>query len=189
MALHVDKMLGGPLTWPDPDLVRDAQAALFDGGLVMVVGSTGPGKTLFAVEMIAEFTLGRMREARYYIWPELYPVLCSKKWSSSTGTTSAEDRKLRVEAASACRRVDLLVLDEIKEDATKADVKELELIIDHRYTRKMATLLISNITDEAEIRDRIGTRSMDRIEERGHLFEFDWPSFRVAKGRRRKGAA
>lgn len=71
----------------------------------------------------------------------------------------------------------LLVIDNFEEFKDEWDMGMIDHIIDLRYDREKATLILSNETT-ANFRARLDPSIIDRMGEQGGLLELDLPSFR-----------
>jgi DNA replication protein DnaC len=72
----------------------------------------------------------------------------------------------------------LLVIDEVNEGLSQADVRLLHRIVCQRYDDITDTLLISNEKKDA-FQKLVGDRVISRMIETGGIIEANWPSFRT----------
>jgi DNA replication protein DnaC len=59
-------------------------------------------------------------------------------------------------------------------------------VIEKRYADKKAVWLTANVTDEAELKAKLGTRIFDRLTEDCQFFHCDWESFRQRQRDRKR---
>jgi DNA replication protein DnaC len=72
----------------------------------------------------------------------------------------------------------LLVIDEVNQGLTPADIRYLHRVICQRYDDMTDTLLISNET-KPNFQTLVGDRVVSRMIECGGIIEANWPSFRT----------
>ena len=71
----------------------------------------------------------------------------------------------------------LLVLDNFEEMKKEWDMGVIEYIVDLRYDREIATLILSNDT-LVNFKNKLNPSIVDRMGEQGGIVELDLPSFR-----------
>ena len=160
-----------PSKWP-----REAQAALQSvsdavdaGGMVLLVGTRGPGKTQMAVDAIHEWIHRGRGDGLYWRVSDLIADFRTKTYSEGQ---SEHAELLRL------GKVGLLVLDELQDRRETGDEDRiLTRLLDHRYGECRPTILIANLTGDAALKS-LGSSVIDRIGETGTVVTCDWPSFR-----------
>ncbi len=137
------------------------------GGIVLLLGDRGNGKTQCAVEAI-KATCQLLRSCLYLRAREINNIMLDM-----------QDNHQREQAIDKFVRPFLLVLDETQEKFdTNFATRSLSLIIDKRYGAKKSTIMIANC-NEQQIKGILGPSIIDRIKEGGGAIVFDWPSFRI----------
>lgn len=131
--------------------------------LIALGGEPGTGKTALAAGLVRAWCAAG-RRATY--------TRAQKYLSDLADAPFGEGAKGRVRARYGV--VDLLVLDEVQSTVSQQTwIDELEQLVDDRYGRMLATVLIGNVTAEA-LRERLGPRVWRRLDEEGGFFEASW---------------
>lgn len=155
--------------WAD---VQATKVRLGTGMLDAILGPRGRGKT-----MLATMLLGAA------CWRDDEPVYVTAMDLSRDVRREFDDRKDR---RRKYERTGLLVIDEIhRGDSTDYATRLLEAIVDHRYARRLDTVLVGNERPE-RFAQSVGDSTMSRIKEAGRITVMDGEDFRERK--ERKGA-
>jgi DNA replication protein DnaC len=156
-------------------------AAVDSGGILMLYGGYGTGKTRLAYEIAKNCAPPRStyRKAGYDVrFPAVYwTALNLFRAIKSSFHQSSEDTQKSIydEAAEAS----VLVIDEYHQRG-RTEWEDLELtgIIDGRYQHEKPTILISNLTRQ-DFAAQLSPAVLDRIRENGLGLHFDWTSYRA----------
>jgi DNA replication protein DnaC len=142
------------------------QGALF-------LGLPGTGKTHLAVGIALEL----MQQGRRAAFCTVMRAVRAVKESWRRDATQTESKVIQSLVSP-----DLLILDEVGvQFGSEAEKLILFDVLNERYERCKATLLLSNLT-APEVRDYLGERVMDRLrEDGGKVLVFDWASYRGAE--------
>jgi len=152
-----------------------------DGGIVILSGPRGTGKTQMATELGLLWHRGkvlsqdgRSHSMQYSPLSDLYENE-KAAWNRREGGNS----KGPLAAAGACS---FLVLDEIQ-DVMNSDWEKVQLtrLIDRRYAAVKRTVIITNLKAES-MRKFLGESPWSRIRETGILIEMTGRNFRNTKG-------
>lgn len=155
-----------------------------EGGMVMLTGDRGRGKTHIASLVGCEWEAWGFRSfgrPRYWRLADLFAA--QKRWFDEKRDERGNAIAEPLEVARTCG---LLVLDEIQERiGTDWEQAELVRVLDVRYTESRPTILITNRTpkDAAAI---VGWSAIDRMKEGGAVIACNWDNFR---DKIREGAA
>lgn len=145
---------------------RQTKDIMWAGGIVVMFGGRGSGKTQCAVEVIKDECF-KGRRSKYTRARELNNELLDAQGLDS-----------RTGAIKVFTSPYLLVIDEYHERFdTNFGFRNMNLIIDKRYGAMKPTIIIANCKQEAMLAI-LGPSVVDRVKEGGGLIEFDWPSFR-----------
>ena len=159
----------------------EARPIVAAGGILVLVGERGPGKTQMAAEL-----------ARGGDWPAdrgVGPSLSSRKKTALYRRAMdifldlAHARKDHVrssekEVLAALAECGLLVIDEFQERGeTEAENRKVKNLVDKRYADRLPTIIIANMTVR-QLFESLGSSVIDRGREKGKSIEFTWPSFR-----------
>jgi DNA replication protein DnaC len=140
------------------------------GGIAVLLGDRGTGKTQLAVEQIRYRAAQCMQHCKYLRASQLFIDL-RKAYKNNHLT---ED-----EAIAKYVRPHLLVIDEAQDRRhNEYEYTHLNLLIDLRYGDEKPTIMVANAT-EASFREQVGEDIWDRIAETGAIWVCNWPSFRV----------
>jgi DNA replication protein DnaC len=140
------------------------------GQSLIFTGPCGTGKTHAACAIGNSVMAEHLSSVRYGTMSHL--LRCVKD-SYRKNSDESENQALRGMLAP-----ELLIIDEV--GATRATEHDLGLlfeIIDGRYSHKLPTILISNLS-AVELEGFLGERAMDRFRECGSILAFDWESYR-----------
>lgn len=175
---HIEALERGPLKWPREDLYMTSLEILGDGGMVVLLGKRGTGKTQMAACLAAACAMVRGLRPFYLRLSDYFGAI--KRTFDGTET---RDPRVR------CRCAPFLVLDECQERYESAfEDLELTRLIDARYGNRLATVLIANLKPE-ELGNGLGPSVVSRIQECGVVVECNWSSFRERIMNDRKGDA
>jgi DNA replication protein DnaC len=173
-----------PTDGPWFEAAQTAFKSLRKGGVVVLYGDRGTGKTFMAYDLaqaagqfhdplfpINEFHQCKPRPAIYRTAMRVFLEI------RDTFRRGSERSELQVmnEFSSAA----LLVIDEIQErgESTFEDQK-LTAIIDARYQHGRPTLIIGNYATKAEFSKSVSPSILSRMQEGGGAIQCSWPSFR-----------
>ena len=164
---------------------RQALATIESGGIVVMYGTHGTGKTRMAWELAkkcqpkdAVANLGgigwagaqRERPAVYTTAVDLFRQI--------RGTFSKDSELSETQVIKMHTDAGLLVIDEMQERGkTEFEDRELTSIIDTRYAYERPTILITNYTRE-QLAATLSPAVLDRIRENGCGLHFNWTSYR-----------
>jgi DNA replication protein DnaC len=142
-------------------------------GIIALLGKRGTGKTDLAFGAL-KAGANLFKRGKYIKAADLF-IDIEGTWSKSK-ERGGPDLKTILTRLSAPH---ILVIDELSEMQADRDWQagRLTYIIDQRYDRKLATILISNDTPENFTRN-MGESCMSRLSERGRILICQWPSFR-----------
>ena len=159
---------------------HDAARIVASGGIVVLYGGNGTGKTRMAYEIAKEAKAPNSS----------YKVNMTTKYHLPAYTTAVNlfmeirDTYNRDSDTSERRVVEkytdasILVIDEIQElGETPFEDRKLTQIIDLRYQHEKPTILISNYSRE-KFAKALSPSVLDRIRENGVGLHFGWESFR-----------
>ena len=163
-----------------------AIATIDSGGIVVMYGGHGTGKTRMAWEIAKNHKSAKPNASSGGIgWsqssvkrPMLYTtaVQLFMDIKSSYHSSSTQSEKEIVTKYGECA---LLVIDEIQERAeTDFENSKLTAIIDARYQHERPTMIISNYTRE-KLAASLSPAIIDRIRENGCGLHFSWQSYRT----------
>jgi DNA replication protein DnaC len=164
---------------------RQALTTIESGGIVVMYGTHGTGKTRMAWELAkkcnpkdAVANLGgvgwagaqRERPAVYTTAVDLFRQI--------RGTFSRDSELSETQVIKMHTDAGLLVIDEMQERGkTEFEDRELTSIIDTRYAHERPTILITNHTRE-QLAASLSPAVLDRIRENGCGLYFNWTSYR-----------
>ncbi len=164
---------------------RLALATIDSGGIVVMYGAHGTGKTRMSWELAKKYkpkdatvSIGGVgwttgRRDRPAIYTTAMNLFTSIKSSYSPNSEKSE-KEVILEYCEAA----LLVIDEVQvRGETKFEDDKLTAIIDARYMEGMPTMIISNYTRE-KLAASLSPAVLDRIRENGCGLNFNWTSFR-----------
>jgi DNA replication protein DnaC len=167
---------GWPTAWADRVLAapptgeqwlaaaRKAQEKINTGGIVLLCGQRGNGKTRLAAEFAIRNGSSRYRTAmRFFL--EIRATFSNRDVSE-------------LDIIDDLAKTDLLVIDEMQERSESDwENRLLTHLIDARYAENRPTILIANMS-KRELAASLNTSVIDRIRGNGVTVEFNWESFR-----------
>jgi DNA replication protein DnaC len=138
------------------NLYKNISSYLKKGFLIGIVGPRGSGKTQLAV-CLAHFCSHKLKKPCFY----------TKNWD------------ITYESRSIYHYLDphFLIIDNFEEQHPKFDPTFINQILDRRYEKDLATILLSNDLNE-EFRKKLNPSTLDRMEQNGGITELNLPSFR-----------
>ena len=156
--------------------LKRAGKIVASGGMAVLLGGRGNGKTQCGVELIRNEVMrakvGESRTFRYIRSREIGMALRE----AYNGVNITERQSIGVFV-----KPHPLVIDEAQERGDKDwEIRSLTLILDKRYGAMKPTVLIANCTPQ-QFTKLMGGSVTDRIKEGGEIILFDWPSFRKEK--------
>lgn len=164
---------------------RQGLATVDSGGIVVMYGAHGTGKTRMAWEIArkctpqdAHFAVGGIgwnaaRKER----PAIYTTAVGL-FLEIRDTFRADSEFSEMQVVKKYTDAGLLVIDEVQERGeTDFENKKLTTIIDARYAYERPTILITNYSRE-KLAATLSPAVLDRIRENGCGLHFDWTSFR-----------
>lgn len=152
-----------------------------DGGLFVLIGPRGTGKTQAAVcaaknvesRMGKHFGESTEARTRYATAVDLFMAI-----KETYGDNAQRSEKAAVEMFV---KPALLIIDEVQERAgTEWEQRLLTAIVDRRYTALKDTILVGNLKPE-NVQAELGTSICSRAQETGGIYVADWASFRARK--------
>ena len=159
----------GEPKYPEP-VVDRIVAACLDGRMAVLLGDRGRGKTLASVAAGLRLCMAGAR-VKYAKVADYIAELRHRCWTTREIAESAW-------LARESREVPVLILDEWQERGdTDSEAALLTRIIDHRYDRIAATVLVTNLTP-AEFARRMPASIVSRLHECGTTIVFGWGSYR-----------
>jgi DNA replication protein DnaC len=162
----------------------EARPIVAAGGILVLVGERGPGKTQMAAELArggdwpADRGSGRAiaSQRKTALYRRAMDIFLDLAHARKDHVKSSEK-----EVLGALAECGLLVIDEFHERGeTEAENRKLANLVDKRYSDKLPTVIIANM-ERKQIFDSLGTSVVDRACEKGVSIEFSWPSFRREK--------
>ncbi len=169
-----------------------AQPVIASGGLLILHGKRGTGKTRMAAEIartgrfpldqtkgqkIADSIPDNRRTAVYRTAMDFF-LDVRDTYKPSGKKIEGRSEKFVIDAL---KRPGLLIIDELQERGdTPFEDRLLTHLIDARYGAMRSTILIANLS-AAELGPALGPSIVDRAHENGRRVEFTWDSYRRAK--------
>lgn len=148
---------------------RRVAAIVAQGGIAVLLGPRGTGKTQLACNIAHEVCFGAGQSVRYF---RLSDFAADMKSGVFDGKVS-ESSWLNLYAV-----LPLLVLDEVHEmRGTEFNDELFRGTIDRRYMKRRPTILISNFLPD-KFAEFVGESVMSRISECGEVFKCNWASYR-----------
>lgn len=141
------------------------------GFLVSLLGGYGTGKSQMGAA-VAHTAIAREYTALFVHAPDLMDTI--------KDVYRADDGSTVRKAMTRFTDPDLLVIDEVNQGLSEADIRYLHRVVCQRYDDMSDTLLISN-ESKANYQKLVGDRVVSRMIEVGGIIEASWPSFRRAK--------
>ncbi|MCF6808569.1 ATP-binding protein [Thiotrichales bacterium 19S9-12] len=134
------------------------------GSSIVMIGTTGSGKTYLASSIVREVIIKHKLKAKILT---AYNLI-----SSINETYTSASKKTEQQIKNELADYDLLVIDEIDLIRGKSsDHLQLFDVINERYEAMLPTIIISNL-DRKELEKFIGQRLMSRILESGLFLRF-----------------
>lgn len=161
-----------------------ARRVVEDGGIVVLHGTRGGGKTRMAYELTKQCIYPQDRRCAV-VSGFTMPKRRTSAYSTAMGffldvraTYGKKSQRSERDAVEDMTTPGLLVLDEIQERSESPwENRLLTHVLDSRYASLRPTILIANLT-AGELKESLGPSIMDRIRETGGSIEFNWPSYR-----------
>jgi DNA replication protein DnaC len=151
------------------DKAREVAEAVRGGGLAMLLGPFGTGKTQLAAWFVRACCFNQNKPAMYRRFADLLSEMRDECYERG-----GSDARLMARLA----RVRFMVIDELHHRRWSEDENLwLMRLLDHRYGAMTPTLLIANLTREAA-RDSLDGSIIDRMREGGAVVEFTGASRR-----------
>ena len=164
---------------------RLALATVESGGIVVMYGAHGTGKTRMAWEIAREATPHDSHYATGGLgWnagrkerPAIYTTAVGL-FLEIRDTFRADSEFSEMQVVKKYTDAGLLVIDEFQERGeTDFENKKITTIIDARYAHERPTILITNYTRE-KLASTLSPAVLDRIRENGCGLHFNWTSYR-----------
>lgn len=165
--------------------IETARPVIETGGIVVMVGDRGPGKTQMAAELARkgawpddrdEFTRADglvVHRGKTALYRRAMDIFLDLRDASKNHVKSSEK-----EVISKLGNVGLLVVDEFQERGdSEWENRIMKNLLDKRYASERPTIIIANMK-RREIFDALGASIVDRATENGKSIEFNWPSYR-----------
>lgn len=141
-----------------------------DGHGLVLMGNKGTGKTHLASAIAHAVIHDHSMSAVYTLATRMFRRI-KDTFNSKTETES--------EVIRAYTSPDLLIIDEIGMGyCSPTELGFLFEVVNERYEYRRPTIIITNISDPAELETWVGERTMDRLRENGKALLFDWESKR-----------
>ena len=166
--------------------LETAKPIIQTGGIIVMVGDRGPGKTQMAAEIARggdwpddrdEFSRGDglvVHKAKTATYRRAMDIFLELREASKNHIKSSER-----EVISALGNVGLLVIDEFQERGdSEWENRIMKNLLDKRYASGRPTIIIANMRRK-DIFTALGASIVDRARENGLSIEFTWPSYRA----------
>lgn len=170
------------------EALESAKPIIETGGIVVMVGDRGPGKTQMAAEIARtgnwpgdrdEYTRGdglTIHKGKTALYRRSMDIFLDLREASKNHVKSSEK-----EVLAKLSNVGLLVIDEYQERGESDwENRIMKNLLDKRYADGRPTIIIANMTRK-EMFESLGASIVDRARENGKSIEFKWPSFRPQK--------
>lgn len=166
----VDAGIGFPSWGENEAKAREVAATVKQGGLVMLLGAFGTGKTQMAAWLVKGCCFGWAKPAMYRRFADLLSEMRDECYERG-----GSDARLMARLS----RIRFMVIDELHHRRWSEDENLwLMRLLDHRYGAVTPTLLIANLTREAA-RDSLDGSIIDRMRQGGAVVEMTGPSRRT----------
>lgn len=155
------------------------------GGIVVMVGDRGPGKTQMAAELARggnwpddreEYSRGDglvVHKGKTALYRRAMDIFLELREASKNHVKSSE-REIITKLAN----MGLLVIDEFQERGeSEWENRVMKNLLDKRYASERPTILIANLPRK-EMFAALGASIVDRARENGKSIEFTWASYR-----------
>lgn len=165
--------------------LETAKPIIATGGIIVMVGDRGPGKTQMAAEIAREgawsddrheYSRGDglvVHRAKTALYRRAMDIFLELREASKNHVKSSER-----EVITKLGNVGLLVIDEFQERGdTEWENRIMKNLLDKRYASERPTIIIANMRRK-EIFDALGESVVDRARENGMSIDFTWPSYR-----------
>ena len=159
------------LSWgQNEEAAIQVSTAVYGGGLVMLLGPFGTGKTQLAAWLVKAFCFEARKPAMYRRFADLISEMRDECYERG-GSDARLMQKLS--------RVRFMVIDELHHRRWSEDESLwLMRLLDHRYGAGTPTLLIANLTREAA-RESLDGSIIDRMRQGGAIVEMTGESMRA----------
>jgi DNA replication protein DnaC len=150
------------------------------GGIVVLYGGHGTGKTRMAQKLASEAKPPNRSYKVFGVSKEVHPVYTTavNLFMQIRDTYRRDSEVSEKQLLDSYCEASVLVIDEIQERGeTQFEDRKLTQIVDARYQHEKPTILISNYNRE-QFAKALSPAILDRIRENGIGLHFDWPSYR-----------
>lgn len=174
-AIGVSRLV---LTTEQADALAKLRAAIFAGGVVVLAGDRGGGKTFLATLAANEYCYDRSNQ----VASVRYSTLAD--WLSAARHTTIEGGEAEHVMVAKYARLGLLVIDEAQDRRGTEYADEMfTRLIDARYREMRPTVVIANVKP-SELEREFGRSFMSRVQEGGGVIACNWPSIRKPENMR-----
>lgn len=158
---------------PSLDKARQLLPLALAGGMIVLTGDRGRGKTQIATWLAWQRGQQGKRPGIYAKAFDLF--------SAVKGTWSRQSAESETKALDRYRAAPFLVLDEAHERGeTDWENRTLRNVLDHRYDACLPTVIVGNWPTAEDIGASLGASITDRITETGGVVWCRWESYRAA---------
>lgn len=164
---------------------EEVKPVIATGGIVVMVGDRGPGKTQMAAEVARcggwpsdkeEYSRGDsllVHKGKTALYRRAMDIFLELREASKNHIKSSEREVINKMAG-----VGLLVIDEFQERGeSEWENRIMKNLLDKRYASERPTILIANL-GRKEMFSALGASIVDRARENGKSIEFNWDSYR-----------
>jgi len=154
------------------DYCRDLKSPFQTGGNLLITGGCGTGKTHLAASVV-RVAVGYGFDCAFIRGS----ALCGEMLQRIRSDVPRNTVPLRYQ------EVPLLVIDDIEPRAgapTQFEERALLELFDTRYRNRLRTVVTSNCRYLTELKERIGTRTAERLIDGSKTVITAWPSYRKA---------
>lgn len=157
---------------PSLDKARQLLPLALNGGMIVLTGDRGRGKTQIATWLAWQRGQQGKRPGIYAKAFDLF--------SAVKGTWSRQSAESETKALDRYRAAPFLVLDEAHERGeTDWENRTLRNVLDHRYDACLPTVIVGNWLTAEDIGASLGASITDRITETGGVVWCRWDSYRA----------